>query len=833
MKALLTLCLLPFLSLSQLSTTVTLNFDWKFKQDISSKWFNAKVPGTIYSDLYTSKQIPDPYFGSNNLHLSWVDTCNWDYETEFTISEQQLRSNSNILLKLSGIETFAKVYVNSQLIVSTNNAFKQYMIPVKNYVVAGKNKLTLKFNSTVLETKKLAAQSSLILPGEEKVYVRTPQYKFGWDFGPCLVGCAITQPVQLIFWKDAFIESVQFSDQKIFKDKAIVSMNLVAHSNKEQKALIKLKNKNTSENFQFNTILKEGTTTITYTFAIQDPKLWWCNGLGKPYLYTLETGIHLQSGQYSVTTSKIGIRTIELIQEDDPFGKSFYFKLNGLPVFIKGANCIPSDIAKTDRQDHELPMIAKQHHMNMLRVWGAGVYASDEFYNACDENGIMVWQDLMFACAMYPGTTEYTENVTQELIYQKNRIEGHPSLAIWCGNNEVKEGWFNWGWQKQYNYSKEDSTTIYSHYQTLFENIIPKTLHSENSHTPYWSSSPSIGWGHKESLLQGDSHYWGVWWGMEPFENYERKFGRFMSEYGFQGMPSYQNLSAVCSKDSLVMFSSELRSHQKHPTGFETITTYMKRDLPYSADPKKFIYLSQLLQRNGMRTAIETHRRNKPYCMGTLFWQMNDCWPGISWSAFDYKQTPKAFAYDLKELYIPVMISVHKERDSIRIYIISDSTASINGILELSWNNLNGNKQSILKKTVTIEANKSKIYVKIASSTLEKYKLNESYLKCEFNSLTGKFNRTKLHFFEKEKNLNLNKTDVHLELSNGGNTLKVWSATFVKDLYLYSDTMQPYFKRNFIDLEAKKTYEIPLHTTLKDVSVVKWITLNDVLHETH
>lgn len=832
MKLYLYLCLFPYLLICQLTKTITLNSNWKFKQDISTHWHNAKVPGTIYSDLLNSKQIPDPYVGTNNLELSWIDTCNWDYETEFVVTQKQLDTFTNVVLKLDGIETFATVYVNSKPLTQTNNAFIQYMLPVKNKLVAGKNKLTIKFRSTHKEAKTLASASPYILPGDEKVYVRAPQYKFGWDFGPRMVGCAITQPIQLILWKDVFIESVQFTTQTVSANKAMIKITVLAHSEKQQTALLKIHNKNTSESFQLNCSLKEGETSITHTFAIQDPQLWWCNGLGKPYLYTIESSIELQNRQYTSATTKIGVRTIELVQENDPFGKSFFFKLNGIPVFIKGANCIPADIAKTDHYDHELPLIAKLHHMNMLRVWGGGVYASDSFYNACDENGILVWQDLMFACAMYPGNKEFTDNVVQEIIQQKNRLSNHASLALWCGNNEVKEGWFNWGWQKQYKYSKKDSSTIYSNYTALFDTLIPDLLNSRDPYIPYWPSSPSIGWGHKESLLQGDSHYWGIWWGMEPFENYERKFGRFMSEYGFQGMPSYHSLSSVCSKDSLVLFSSELKAHQKHPTGFETISTYMKRDLPFSSDPKTYIYLSQILQRKGMRTAIETHRRNKPFCMGTLFWQMNDCWPGISWSAFEYNAIPKAFAFDLKELYDPIMLSVHKERDSISVYIISDSAASVKGTLELNWHDLHGHIATSQKIPVTVEAFKSNVYAKLPTALLDAYSPNEHYLKCSFRSESGKIIRTKLHFFEKEKNLSLKKSEIHLELINGGNTLKVWSTTFVKDLYLYSDSSTPSFNINFIDLEANKKYEIHLHSKLKDLSAVKWITINDVLHAT-
>jgi beta-mannosidase len=817
---------IPFIHLAQLSEKLILSANWQFKNSSGKNWQPAKVPGNIYNDLIETKQIPDPYFSSNEKKVQWVDTCEWEYSTEFHLNSAQLKKFDRAELLLNGIETFASIFLNDSLVFTTDNAFRSWKTDVYALLRSGKNSLRVHFLSTAKTAKAKVKQLPYTLPGDEKIFARAPQYKFGWDFGPRFIGCGITQPVSLTFWKDLKLNATLIEQTAVTKSKANLKFNFYIHSTKKQEAKIEILNTNTGKKEILLTTLQSGDNTIEQQFSIKDPQLWWCNGYGKPYLYSFIVTIKLTNGQTISQTKKVGIRTIELIQKEEPFGKSFFFQLNDVPIFVKGANLIPPDIIKQNRKDHEYPLIAKNSSMNILRVWGGGNYCSDEFYNACDENGILVWQDLMFACAMYPGDEAFINNVLNEITEQVIRIKDHSCLALWCGNNESDEGWKNWGWQKEFKYSKNDSTNIYHNYLNLFNSKIPEVIKKYSPTSAYWPSSPSIGWGHKESLLQGDSHYWGVWWGMEPFENYETKFGRFMSEYGFQSLPSYQSLKKFCEKDSLYKITSSLQSHQKNTRGFETINTYLKRDYQSPGSFEKYIYATQLIQRDGMKTAIETHRRNKPYCMGTLFWQLNDCWPGISWSSTDYFNEPKAFQYCLNNLYQTLLISIHKERENYAVYLINDSLKSLKGTLTIEVKDFNSKTLSTCTRSVEIDGTSSNTNYLLNEKELINNDKRSIYLHCTFLSSDGKVKTCNDYFFAKPKDLNLKKPLIKMALSNNGKSITIWSDTFVKDLYLYSEHSSSIFKINFLNIEAETKYTIPLKEKITDLKDIHYYTVN-------
>ena len=529
----------------------------------------------------------------------------------------------------------------------------------------------------------------------------------------------------------------------------------------------------------------------------------------------------------------MGLRTLELVQEKDSIGKSFYFKLNGKPVFMKGANYIPQDnfVSSVKQNDYKkIIQMAKDANMNMLRVWGGGVYADDEFYKECDRNGILVWQDFMFACAMYPGDSAFVENVKQEITQQVKRLRTHPCIALWCGNNEIDEGWQNWGWQKQYKYSKKDSTTIWNDYDVLFHKVIPQIVAENNSSVSYWPSSPSIGWGHKESLQQGDSHYWGVWWGNESFETYTKKVGRFMSEYGFQGMPDMNTFKGFCDSNELNLNSKSVKAHQKHPKGYETIQTYMERSYKVPADFRKYNYVSQLLQRDGMKIAIEAHHRAKPYCMGTLYWQLNDCWPVTSWSAIDYNYKPKALYYETKKLFNDITISVKEEKSDYQIFVISDKLVGTKGSLTISIKNMQGHVLYNNTNTVAVNANESNIYLTINKNEIEALAKNEIYISCELTTSEGKMITKNKYFFVKPKELKLQAPELTINYSKEKHCLLLSSKAFIKDLYLHSNNPNITFSDNYIDIEPNQIIEIKTNIGMELYKQIKYISLYDINH---
>jgi beta-mannosidase len=495
---------------------------------------------------------------------------------------------------------------------------------------------------------------------------------------------------------------------------------------------------------------------------------------------------------------------------------------------MKGANYIPqhSFVSELKESNYEtIVKLAKDANMNMLRVWGGGLYEDDAFYEACDRNGILVWQDFMFACAMYPGDPAFVENVKQEVAQQAQRLRNHTCLALWCGNNEIDEGWHNWGWQKQYHYSAKDSALIWNNYKTLFHEAIPRILKQYDPHTSYWPSSPSIGWGHEESLLQGDAHYWGVWWGMEPLDIYQKKTGRFMSEYGFQGMPSVALFKTFCDTSELNLNSASVKAHQKHPTGYETIKTYMERDYKVPENFEEFVYISQLLQRDAMKAAIEAHRRAMPYCMGTLYWQFNDCWPVTSWSALDNTYRPKALYYETKKLYNDVSISIHKNRSEYEVFVISDKTTDEEAVFSMTLKNTKGDTILHKQDTVMISANKSVIYKSLRENELSGLSKNELYLSCSLKTKEGRMIARNHFFFVKPKDILLHDPNIALSWSKETKIITLRAKSFVKDLYIFSDQQDLELPYNFIDLEPGQTVQIKFNADIKPGTTLNYFSL--------
>ena len=795
--------------------------NWTFNKQNETKKHKATIPGTVHTDLYENKLIPDPFYGANEKQLQWIENENWEYESTFSLSEKEI-SNENIELEFDGLDTYATVYINGKLVLEADNMFRKWIISAKNHLKKGKNHLKIVFLSAVQKGKEEAAKLSFTLPEKERVFVRKAQYQFGWDWGPRFVTAGIWKKVQLKFWNSATIENIKFSQLELNDKKAILEFTTEIYVSKAKTIQLKINEK--SETFN----LKKGTNKVKMPYEISNPKLWWCNGLGFPHQYEFHFSLKQNREILDKKELKIGLRTIELVQDKDEFGTSFYFKLNGKPVFMKGANYIPPDSfipKQMPSSYHETIQNARKANMNMLRVWGGGVYADDEFYNACDANGILVWQDFMFACAMYPGDEKFIENVKQEVIDNVNRLQNHPSIALWCGNNENDEGWHNWGWQKQFNYSKADSTQIWNDYKKVFHEMIPKTLDSllPKDKNVYWSSSPSIGWGRKESLTQGDSHYWGVWWGKEPFEMYKKKVGRFMSEYGFQGMPNLETLQKVIAKEDFNFTSEAFKNHQKHPTGFETIKEYMNRDFPVPTSMEKYNYVSQLLQAHGMKIAIEAHRLAKPYCMGSLYWQLNDCWPVTAWSTLDYYGNWKASHYQVKESFSPILLAVTENADGYSIIGSNDNMEVKEGLVTAKLLDFSGKELWTASKECVLDVERNTTCMQIFYKELPKFVKEKTVLQIEFTSNQKK--TVAHHYFVKPKELKLEKPTIKIKIV-GETLIELKTNTLAKNVRLQAKNT--FFEENYFDLLPG----IPkIIKTKNPTQETKVLSLFDVMNE--
>jgi beta-mannosidase len=447
----------------------------------------------------------------------------------------------------------------------------------------------------------------------------------------------------------------------------------------------------------------------------------------------------------------------------------------------------------------------------MLRVWGGGVYADDAFYELCDEKGILVWQDFMFACAMYPGDDPFMENVRQEVIDQATKLGSHPCIALWCGNNEVDEGWKNWGWQDQYKYSFKDSAQIWNDYIRLFHVLIPSTLDSLGIDTSlYVPSSPSIGWGHRESMLQGDSHYWGVWWGMEPFAIYKAKTGRFMSEYGFQGMPGKTVSQAIFDGDTFNLSSAKLKAHQKHGKGFETINEYLQRDYRMPRSYEQYAYVSQLLQADGMKTAIEAHRASEPRCMGTLYWQLNDCWNAVSWSSIDYSGTWKALHYTVKRCYAPVVSVIDEKDGTVNIYIVNDTRQKLNGILQMKLYQLNGDLLWAGQDSAVAANGQSTLVKQISFDQLPAFKREDALLSVTFADGKNSSPRN-IYYFTPPKDLNLTAPNINYKIQN--RTVTLTTDVPAKGVHVTIPGHETNWSDNYFDLLPGESKTIALPAT--------------------
>lgn len=775
---------------------------WKLKLASSSKWYTAKVPGNVHASLLRSGIIPDPFLFDHEKKVAWVADSAWDYSCSFNVSQDVLKG-SHQTIQFTAIDGKAKIFLNKTLLGEVSNSFHGWVFPVKGILRDKSNELLVRFEPPQKEAIEKFKSGKPALPGEERIYVRKPQYQFGWDWGPRLVTSGIGN-ASLLSWSDARINRIQVLKTIINSDYADLNFEAEIESDRVQNMVLKGMLSNTRIKFDQQVKLTTGRNQVRFNVRVANPLLWYPSGQGAQSLYQLNLTLENEGSVVSADNLRFGIRTIELVQEPDTFGTSFYFKVNGKPVFMKGANYIPAGSFEMELPDSEYQHLvreAKDANLNMLRVWGGGSYPPDAFFEACDEQGILVWQDFMFACAMYPGDAAFQNNVRREIEYQVNRLKHHASLALWCGNNENTEGWNNWGWQKQYRYSASDSIKVANWDATLFRKIIPEVIHRLDPNRPYWPSSPSIGWGRKESLQQGDCHYWGVWWGMEPFEVYPGKTGRFMSEYGFQGMPSIFTFQQMMDIGRKPFDSASFYHHQKHPAGYPTIRTYLEREGITAGSLDEMIYASQWLQAKGMKIAMESHRVQQPKCMGTLFWQWNDCWPVTSWSAIDVYHRRKPMFYQAKQSFAPIMMMATSEGDNLLLKVIAEKELKQASTLKLFWIDFQG--KTLQKEIVPINS----IYV--GAQTVYRIPKNvmlprgadpaQTLLLAQLTSEDAPVALPLTYYFVKENELKLTLCEPKIKQIDGTH-FEVSTKFLLKDLWLFDAKNELNLDQNFFDL---------------------------------
>ena len=821
------MCGMLFRGISQVPQNFDLDGDWEFRKAGTDEWHSAKVPGSVHLDLMRNRMIKDPFFRANEDSVQWVGESSWEYRRIF-YTDKTMFSSKKIDLVFKGLDTYANVYLNDSLILVANNMFREwYLDNIKSLLFLGKNELRIQFPSIPRMNKELYDKLDHKLPGDEKVVCRKAAYQFGWDWGPRLITSGIWKPVYLRLWNQVNIHNVQFI-QKSLKD-SVATISAVFTLNASLTDTFEFRINNDTVPLAVNqALVKKGLNTVRFDFRIKKPKLWWPNGvgLGGPYLYTLNYSTYMGKLLVEQGSKKIGIRTIELVQQRDTIGRSFVILVNNLPVFIKGANYIPQDnfpTRVTDSTYRNLLTDARNSKMNMLRVWGGGIYENDIFYDLCDELGILVWQDFMFACAMYPSNKEFLQNVNAESIQNIARLRNHPCIALWCGNNEINEGWKNWGWVRQYNYTPEDSAAVYQGYKTIFNGLLATNVRKLDTLRSYIPTSPMFGWGNPESRVAGDMHYWGVWWGKEPFSNYNKVVGRFMSEYGFQSFPDMTSFINFTRPEDLKLGSPVMKAHQKHPTGYELIDEYMKREYKIPKDFASYCYVSQILQAEGIKTAIETHMRSIPGCMGTLFWQYNDCWPVVSWSARDYFGSYKALHYYLPKEFNDVLLSPVIENGRLRVYLVNQRYTIVAGDFHVRLSDFDGN---VIYDTTYDAANNfftSKCWFETdTASFLEGLDLSKVVFSVSYKTWGYRHDLfTNNYYFRPVKDLNLPKPTITREISEvpGGYKIKLTTDKLAKNLWV-STYIKGKFSDNYMDIMPGESVELVFTTKykIKDLS---------------
>lgn len=660
-------------------TTLPLEDGWRFRQVGREDWYPARVPGSVHLDLLAAGLIGDPFYRDNEKAQQWIGLTDWEYATEFDVPAGLL-ARPHVDLVFEGLDTYASVALNGRRLLEADNMYRRWRVPAKELLRPAGNRLQIVFRSPIHEVLPRMKDKGYELPavndqGEKtSPFTRKAPYQFGWDWGPRLVTCGVWKPVRFEAWDEARIASVFVRQLELSDDVARLraEVEVVGGASAAGALVVEVEGQPAGS---LEIPLSADRSTHTLPFEIPQPRRWWPSGLGEQALYRVTTRLRVAGKPADERTERIGLRTLELRREKDAFGKSFEFVVNGVPVFAKGANWIPADSFPTrvTRERYaQLLGSARDAHMNMLRVWGGGLYESDDFYRLADELGLLIWQDFHFSCSLYPADAKFLDNVRAEAEQVVKDLRNHPSLALWCGNNEVEGAWWGWGWKDRL------PASLWDDYKKIFHGVLPETVAAHDPTRSYWPSSPSSNLESGAGVPDnGDVHYWGVWHAAAPFGDYEKQQTRFMSEYGFQSFPEMKTIRSFATEEDLALESPVMLAHQRNNRGNQLIREYMLREYPEPKDFASFLYLSQVQQAEGIKIGAEFLRRERPRTMGSLYWQLDDCWPVASWSSLDYFGRWKALHYYARRFYADVLVSSEVKGGRLGVFVVSDRREAI------------------------------------------------------------------------------------------------------------------------------------------------------------
>lgn len=828
---------------------ISLEGRWEFRQVGDSVWRPADVPGCVHTDLLSCGLIEDPFYGRNERSLQWIGEKDWEYRKTFHTDNDAVSVNNGRLV-MEGVDTYAYISINGLPVGETDNMFRTWVFDIGDKIREGENEIVIRFESVFRHDmpKYLDAPYRLqAWPNNDQsdiwlsLYARKAGYHYGWDWGPRLITAGIWKPIYIEGWDEWKLEDVHFKTRELKGVSIETGRAVKAEMEAEATIISEYDGKGhiviecDGKRIHWQAVeLKSGSNRIPVEFDLKKPELWWSNGTGKASMTELEIVVHIGDRTERIKKT-IGIRTVEVIRENDGYGRSMYVRLNGHDIFCKGANWIPIDNFPDRRCRKDYISIidaAAQANMNMLRVWGGGLYEDDMFYEACDSLGIMVWQDMAFACGMFPSDDKYIEGVQAEVRDNVRRLRNHPSLVLWCGNNENEISYFEWGWNRKL--TEEQRKDYEAGLHRLFHAAIPDAIRQEDDTRYYHHSSPSTGY-NGIPYSMGDAHFWSVWKGgwVEEYLKPEN-IARFMSEYGFISYPDMHSLRKfIPSWDMRSDSPSVLAHHRAYDDvtrdpefSNKMIRRYLNRYAWVPEDFEDFVYMTQWFQAEAVKVAMEAHRRAKPYCMGTLFWQINDCWPSVSWSSIDYYGRWKALHHYAQRAYAPVLVSPYINSDGeVSVKVISDRKDRFEGTLEAMVSNFKGDILKTVKSECLLEPDEAGDILWLDKEELDGDRF--LYVRLVENGQVVSHNT----FFSRFPNeYDLPEAEIRFEAEDHGDgiDLTVSADCLARGLYLYTDNEQDIFEDNYIDLVPGFPYRIHVKTTLDKnefITTLKYKTL--------
>ncbi len=692
---------------------MTLDGRWDLLRADGSPVCEATVPGVVHTDLLAAGLIPDPFADDNEIRVAWVAESDWIWRRTIDVPEDLLNTTRQYL-EFDGLDTLAEVLLDGQRVGTADNQFRRWRFDVTGQLTPGEHDLQVRIASPVAFGKRMAdAQSEPYwqAPGFSltgSTYLRKAMCHWGWDWGPQLPSMGIWRSCRLCGYTDARIQDVHLRQVHAGGVSLAATVSLDRYTYAPLTLCMELHHPDGATQVIQRAV--NAADSAVLEIGVTDPQLWWPNELGGQPLYTVKlTLIDAAGTAVHQWTARTGLRTIAMVRTPDRWGESCYFTVNGVPVFAKGADWVPADQFATrvdEAHYRDLLTSARTAHMNMLRIWGGGQYESDLFYDLCDELGLLIWHDFMFACGHYPVTPEYLDNVRLEAIDNVRRIRHHPCIAVWCGNNE-QEWMISGGWPG----GSVDMDRVKQEYRVIYHELLPPLVAAEDPDTPYWPASPHSG----EPLFEnpngehaGDGHYWDVWHGRKPFTEYRKHVFRLMSEFGFESLPSIETTGTFAAPDEWNITSYVMERHQKNPAGNGLILHYLAEMFRAPRSHEAMIYLSQMLQAEAIRYGVEHWRRerNDFHCMGTLYWQLNDCWPVASWSSLEYMGRWKALHYAARRFFAPVAHSVCEDVDALTatLHVVNDLLEPFVGSLVWSLERFNGQAERTGQVDVNVAA---------------------------------------------------------------------------------------------------------------------------------